>query len=80
MYANPLANSIVTLKNDDKMKKIYQAPTSQTFEIRTNGVLALSLNNDPNESVTNTNKDEFEQLTQKKNNIWGNDTYDSNPW
>ena len=62
------------------MKKIYQAPTSQTFEIRTNGVLALSLSNDPNESVTNTNKDEFEQLTQKKNKIWGDDTYDSNPW
>lgn len=59
---------------------IYLAPTSQAFEIRTNGMLALSLQNGTGEYVSDENQDDFEQLTQKKSTIWGDDSYSSNPW
>lgn len=62
------------------MKKIYQVPTSQTLEIRTNGILALSMQEGASDYVTDENKDEFEQLSNKKNAIWGDDTYNSHPW
>lgn len=62
------------------MKMIYLAPTSQAFEIRTNGMLALSLQNGTGDAVTNNNQSDYEQLTQKKNAIWGDDSYSSDPW
>lgn len=62
------------------MKKTYQVPTSYPIEIQTGGIIALSLQNGSENSVTDSNKNEFEQLSNKRESIWGDDANGSLPW
>lgn len=52
------------------MKKRYIAPVSQTVDVMTSEMLALSTQSGSGNTVTNENKDQFEQYSNRKDSEW----------
>ena len=52
------------------MKKRYIAPASQTVDVMTSEMLALSTQSGSGNTVTNENKDQFEQYSNRKDSEW----------
>lgn len=52
------------------MKKRYIAPASQTVDVMTSEMLALSTQSGSGNTVTNDNKDQFEQYSNRKDSEW----------
>lgn len=57
------------------MKRKYIAPATLSFEVLTTGMLALSTQSGT--KITNDNKDQFEQYSNHKSDIWDNSLWDS---
>ena len=56
------------------MKKVYIAPTVATYEICTDGIMALSITNNNNVDLNSSdfgNGGNYEICTNKKEGIWG---------
>ena len=52
------------------MKKRYIAPASQTVDVMTSEMLALSTQSGSGNTVTEDNKDHFEQYSNRKGSEW----------
>lgn len=57
------------------MKRKYIAPATFSFEVLTTGMLALSTQSGT--KITNDNKNQFEQYSNRKGDIWDNSRWDS---
>ena len=57
------------------MKRKYIAPATLSFEVHTTGMLALSKQSGT--KITNDNKNQFEQYSNRKGDIWDNSRWDS---
>ena len=53
------------------MKKVYIAPTVATYEICTDGIMALSKTDDVTLTKDDIDKGDYEVCTNKKEGIWG---------
>lgn len=61
---------IIDYLNITTMKKRYIAPASQTVDVMTSEMLALSTQSGSGNTVTNDNKDQFEQYSNRKDSEW----------
>ncbi len=52
------------------MKKRYIAPASQTVDVMTSEMLALSTQSGSGNTVTEENKSQFEQYSNRKDSEW----------
>ena len=57
------------------MKRKYIAPSTLSFEVLTTGMLALSRQSGT--TITDENKGQFEQYSNRKHDIWDNSLWDS---
>ena len=57
------------------MKRKYIAPATLSFEVHTTGMLALSKQSGT--KITDGNKDQFEQYSNRNSGIWDNSLWDS---